>query len=154
MQKSPVERSTYDEPATAEEAVMVTLARLGRRMRSRLPGEELDFSTILLLKALLHGPMRLTSLAALVDLDASTVSRQVKHLEDRGLVERASDPDDGRASRIALSKEGRVRLEAGARRRRAFVAQLLEDWPPEDREQLRILLSRLLDHLDQHQESS
>ena len=155
MQPSAIPRPAYDEPATAEEAVMVTLALLGRRMRARLPGEELDFAAILLLKALLHGgPMRLSALAASLDLDASTVSRQVRHLEDRGLLERTSDPDDGRASRIALSEEGRVRLEAGGQRRRAFVAQLLEDWPADDREQLRLLLNRLLDNLDQHQETS
>lgn len=133
---------------------MVTLGRLGRRMRSRLPGEELDFAAILLLKALVPGPLRLSSLAAKLDVDASTVSRQVRHLEDRGLVERAGDPDDGRASRIALSAEGRVRLDAGGKRRRAFVAQLLDDWPADDREQLRLLLNRLLDDLDHHQETS
>jgi DNA-binding MarR family transcriptional regulator len=143
----------YDEPATAEDAVMVTLARLGRRMRQRLPGEELDFAAILLLKALLPGPLRLSSLAAALDLDASTVSRQVRHLEDRGLLERTSDPDDGRASQVALSAEGRTRLEHGARRRRDFVGRLLEDWPETDREHLRTLLTRLLDELDQHKES-
>ena len=154
MQPSAIPRPAYDEPATAEEAVMVTLALLGRRMRSRLPGEELDFAAILLLKALMHGGhMRLSALAASLDLDASTVSRQVRHLEDRGLLERTSDPDDGRASRITLSEQGRVRLEAGARRRRAMVAQLLEDWPDRDREQLRVLLNRLLDDLAQHQET-
>lgn len=154
MQPSAIPRPAYDEPATAEEAVMVTLALLGRRMRARLPGEELDFAAILLLKALMHGgPMRLSALAASLDLDASTVSRQVRHLEDRGLLERTSDPDDGRASRITLSEQGRVRLEAGARRRRAMVAQLLEHWPDRDREQLRVLLNRLLDDLAQHQET-
>ena len=147
--------SSYDDPATAEEAVMVTLARLGRRMRQRLPGEELEFTAIVLLKTLHHrGPLRLSVLATLLEVDASTVSRQVRHLEDRGLLERACDPDDGRASRIALSEEGRVRLESGARRRRAFVAQLLESWPPEDREQLRLLLNRLNDDLAHHQETS
>jgi len=154
MQSPATERPTYDEPATAEEAVMVFLVRLGRRMRSRLPGEELDFSAILLLKALVRGPLRLSSLATLLDLDASTVSRRVRHLEDRGLLERTGDPDDRRASRIALSEEGRIRLEAGGRRRRAFVAELLEEWPPDDREQLRLLLTRLLDDLDRHQETS
>ena len=134
---------------------MATLARLGRRMRQRLPGEELEFTAIVLLKTLLHrGPMRLSALATDLAVDASTVSRQVRHLEDRGLVERACDPDDGRASRIALSEEGRVRLESGGQRRRAYVAQLLESWPPEDREQLRILLNRLNDDLAQHQETS
>jgi DNA-binding MarR family transcriptional regulator len=143
----------YDEPATAEDAVMVTLARLGRRMRQRLPGEELDFAAILLLKALLPGTLRLSSLAAALDLDASTVSRQVRHLEDQGLLERTSDPDDGRASQVALSAEGRTRLENGARRRRAIVGQLLEDWPDADRERLRTLLNRLLGELDRHKES-
>ncbi|HEX6246281.1 MAG TPA: MarR family winged helix-turn-helix transcriptional regulator [Nocardioidaceae bacterium] len=146
-------RPSYDAPATAEEAVMVTLARLGRRMRQRMPGEELDFGRILLLKALLRGPLRLSALAAALELDASTVSRQVRHLEDQGLLERAPDPDDARASRIALSPEGRTRLEAGAERRRAFVSELLADWPHEDREHLRTLLNRLLDHLD-HQETA
>lgn len=100
------------------------------------------------MKALLRGPLRLTDLAAAVELDASTVSRQVRHLEDRGLLERTGDPDDGRASRIALSAEGRTRLEAGAERRRAFVGRLVEDWPSGDRERLRLLLNRLLDELD------
>lgn len=131
---------------------MVTLARLGRRMRQRHPGEELDFGAILLMKSLLHGPMRLSSLAGTLDLDASTVSRHVRHLEERGLLERSSDPEDGRASRVGLSALGRQRLEAGAERRRAFVGALLVDWPPEDREHLRLLLNRLLDELD-HQET-
>jgi DNA-binding MarR family transcriptional regulator len=153
MQPSAITRPSYDEPATAEEAVMVTLARLGRRMRSRLPGEDLDFAAIYLLKALVLGPLRLTGLAAALDLDASTVSRQVRHLEDRGLVERTGDPDDGRACRIALSDEGRTRLDRGARRRRDFVGGLLESWDPAEREQLRVLLTRLLTELDHHKET-
>jgi DNA-binding MarR family transcriptional regulator len=133
---------------------MVTLARLGRRMRQRMPGEELDFAAILLMKALAQrGPLRLSALAAVLDVDASTVSRQVRHLEDRGLLERTEDPDDGRASRIALSEQGQTRLDAGARRRRALVGDLLETWAPEDREHLRVLLNRLLDGLDHHQET-
>jgi len=131
---------------------MVTLARLGRRMRQRMPGEELDFSAILLLKALLRGPLRMSALAAALELDASTVSRQVRHLEDRGLLERTSDPDDRRASQVALSEKGRARLEEGAARRRAMVSDLLRAWPGEDRERLRQLLTRLLDDLD-HQET-
>lgn len=134
---------------------MVTLARLGRRMRQRLPGEELEFTAIVLLKTLHHqGPLRLSALASLLEVDASTVSRQVRHLEERGIVERTDDPDDGRAFRIALSQEGRVRLESGAQRRRDFVARLLDSWPAEDRERLRVLLNRLNDDLVHHQETS
>lgn len=146
---APPTPSSYDDPATAEEAVLLTLARLGRRMRQRLPGEDLDFAAILLMKALLREPLRLSALAEVLELDASTVSRQVRHLEDRGLLERAGDPDDGRASRVSLSPEGRHRLETGGRRRRELIAALLDDWPEADREQLRDLLTRLLHSLDQ-----
>lgn len=132
---------------------MLTLARLGRRMRQRMPGEELDFAAILLLKALAPGPMRVSALAGALDLDASTVSRQVRQLEDRGLLERTSDPDDGRACQVALSDLGRTRLELGAQRRRAFVADLLHDWSDDDREHLRVLLNRLVDDLDLHKET-
>ncbi len=154
VQPSPLSPPT-EAPATAEEAVLLTLGRLGRRMRSHFPGEDLDFSAILLLKTLLHGgPMRLSVVAGHLGLDASTVSRQVRQLEERGLVQRACDPDDGRASRIALSTEGTVSLEAGAERRRVFVAELLADWPADDREHLRLLLTRLLDSLDHLQENA
>jgi DNA-binding MarR family transcriptional regulator len=152
MQPSPSPRSASD-VRTAEDAVMLTLARLGRKMRQRLPGEVLDFGTILLMQALARGPVRVTDLAAALELDPSTVSRQVRQLEERGLVERTDDPDDRRAYRIGLSGEGRSRLDAGAARRRAFVGDLLGGWRPEDREQLRLLLNRLLDELD-HQETT
>lgn len=139
------------EPATAEDAVLMATIRVGRRMRQRLPGEELEFSLIALLKALAHrGALRLTDLAGVLDLDASTVSRHVRTLEERGLVARTTDPDDGRATRLALTDEGRERLEAGAARRRALVAELLEDWSAEDRETLRRLLTRLADDVLEH----
>lgn len=139
------------EPATVEEAVLTATIRVGRRMRQRLPGEELEFSLIALLKTLAHrGALRLTDLAGDLDLDASTVSRHVRTLEERGLVARTTDPDDGRATRLALTDEGRERLEAGASRRRALIAELLEDWTPEDRETLRRLLTRLADDVQEH----
>lgn len=139
------------EPASVEEAVLTATIRVGRRMRQRLPGEELEFSLIALLKTLAHrGALRLTDLAGDLDLDASTVSRHVRTLEERGLVARTTDPDDGRATRLALTDEGRERLEAGASRRRALIAELLEDWTPEDRETLRRLLTRLADDVQEH----
>lgn len=139
------------EPASVEEAVLTATIRVGRRMRQRLPGEELEFSLIALLKTLAHrGALRLTDLAGDLDLDASTVSRHVRTLEERGLVARTTDPDDGRATRLALTDEGRERLEAGASRRRALIAELLEDWTPEDREALRRLLTRLADDVQEH----
>jgi DNA-binding MarR family transcriptional regulator len=75
---------------------------------------------------------RLKDLAALAGLDASTVSRETAHLIARGLVERRSDPLDGRAARLALTDRGRERL---CSLRTAVLDQLrgaMESWHPED----------------------
>jgi len=132
------------EPATVEDAVMAAAVRVGRRMRQRFPGEDLDFSLFVLLKTVAHrGPLRLSALATVMDLDASTVSRHVKHLEDRGLLERSTDPDDGRASQVAVSADGQARLAAGAARRRDLIDSAIADWSDQDREDLRRLLHQL-----------
>jgi DNA-binding MarR family transcriptional regulator len=132
------------EPATAEEAVMTATVRVGKRLRQRLPGDEFDFSSLALLKTVaLDGPMRLSAVATALHLDASTVSRQVRSLEDRGLLERTTDPDDGRASRVTVTSQGLRSLEEGGARRRALIGEVLADWDDADRETLRALLHRL-----------
>jgi DNA-binding MarR family transcriptional regulator len=132
------------EPATVEDALMVAMARVGRRLRQRLPGDDLDFSSLILLKTVAHfGPLRVSAIAAELDLDASTVSRHVRSLEDRGLLERSTDPADGRASRVAISSRGAAGIEASATRRRELIGSLLADWNDADRESLRRLLHQL-----------
>ena len=137
------------EPRSAEEAVMTAMISLGRRLRSRLPGDEVDFAAVPLLKTLhRHGSMRTSALAGLLDLDASTVSRQARHLESRGLLARTGDPDDKRASQVAVSAAGAACLERHTGRRRELIGSILADWSAEDRERLRALLSRFQDDLD------
>ena len=87
--------------------------------------------------------MRVSALAAELDLDASTVSRHVKSLEDRDLLERSTDPDDGRASQVAISAHGTASVEASATRRRELIGSILGDWSDADRESLRRLLHQL-----------
>jgi DNA-binding MarR family transcriptional regulator len=55
-------------------------------------------------------PVRTTELAAAMALGRSTVSRHAARLDELGLVQRTLDPDDGRASLLALSAEGRRTL--------------------------------------------
>jgi DNA-binding MarR family transcriptional regulator len=125
---------------------MAAMARMGRRLRQRTPGDDtdLDFSTFVLLKTVAHlGPMRLSALAAELSLDASTVSRHVKSLEDAGLLERTTDPDDGRAFQVALSDTGCARIETAVARRRELIGSLLAHWDDQDREDMRRLLHQL-----------
>ena len=129
---------------TAEDAFMQLMLAMGRRFRSRIDGDTVDPSQAALLYALkCHGSMRLGDLAEVMQLDASTVSRHVQQLGDRGLIERESDPVDGRARIIALSRAGAASLKKSFDQRRAFLTAALADWDDADRERLRHDLTRL-----------
>jgi DNA-binding MarR family transcriptional regulator len=149
MQTSPfVLSEPIPEPETAEDALMSLMMALGRRMRHRQPGDEIDYSAFPILKLLSHqGPMRLSALAQVLGLDASTVSRHARQLEDRGLLERTEDPDDGRASRVTVSERGNSCLASGFKARRQLVTSALDGWTDEERETLRLLLHRFVESL-------
>src|SRR2546421_3316121 len=85
-----------------EKKIIGTLGReiriLVRRMTSLYNSMEiLDRSAVLLLAELQsQGPLGISMLATNLQLDISTASRQTAALEAKGLVERLSDPEDGR----------------------------------------------------------
>jgi DNA-binding MarR family transcriptional regulator len=135
-------------PETAEDALLSVLMALGRRLRQRQPGDVIDYSAFPILKLLTHqGPMRLSGVAAVLGLDASTVSRHVRQLEERGLLERTGDPDDGRASRVTVSEHGHDCLAQGFETRRQMISSALDGWTEEERETLRCLLQRVIEQL-------
>ena len=135
-------------PETAEDALMSLMMALGRRLRQKQPGDAVDFSAFPILKLLSHqGPMRVSALAQVIGLDASTVSRHVKQLEDRGLLERTEDPDDRRASQVTVSEQGASCLTAGFAARRGVVSHALEELSAEERETLRGLVARVTESL-------
>jgi DNA-binding MarR family transcriptional regulator len=117
-------------------------------MRQRQPGDVIDYSAFPLLKLLSHqGPMRVSAIAQVLGLDASTVSRHAKQLEDRGLLERTEDPDDGRASRVAVSEQGNTSLAQAFETRRHVISSALDGFAADERETLRALLDRLVQTL-------
>jgi DNA-binding MarR family transcriptional regulator len=138
-----MQTSPYESPATAEDAVMGTLMALGRRMRQRMTDDTLDFSVVPILKVLSScGAMRLSSLADALELDASTVSRHVKQLQDRGYLARTTDPDDGRASQIEVTDAGREAFHEHFARRKDLITAVLDRWSETERETLRSCLDR------------
>lgn len=141
--------------ATAEDAFFEALLVLGRRMRQRLPGDELDYSLVPALRVLWEsGPVRHTELAERLLLDASTVSRKVHQLEERGLVTVTPDTHDARARRVTLLPEGHAVLEQLLARRRSIITCVLETWPAEDRTRLHELLDRFNNDLHEHDEAT
>ena len=95
------------------------LLRRSRAISARLASElhpDLDGAAYGLLALLQDGgPLRASDLVARLGLDKSTVSRQVASLVDLGLVDRAADPDDGRAQVLTPSAEGSARLAGSVR---------------------------------------
>jgi DNA-binding MarR family transcriptional regulator len=122
------------------------LLRRSRAMSARLAAElhpELDGAAYGLLALLQDaGPLRASDLVARLGLDKSTVSRQVASLVALGLVDRAADPEDGRAQVLTPSAEGAVRLSKIREARRARWEADLSDWAPEDVATLGRLLGR------------
>jgi len=93
----------------------------------------LDKASFILLANLSQlGPSRASALAEAVHSDPSTVSRQVAALVKDGLVERRADPDDGRASVLALTEAGERLLEERRKLRNAALARLFTDWSEAD----------------------
>lgn len=130
------------------DSVLHTAMSIGRLMRQRIVGDQLEPAAYWVLKHLDRGSMRITELAASIQLDTSTASRHVTQLERTGLVERSQDPDDGRAQRVGLTDEGREQLYASLARRREALADSFAEWEPADMADLDRLLSRLVTDIE------
>lgn len=114
------------------DSVLHAMLSMGRLIRQRGTGDDLEPATFWLLKNLVDGSLRVTALATCTHLDTSTVSRHVSQMERAGLIERTPDPDDGRAQRVALSEEGRHQLQAAMDRRRERLARSMDGWDTAD----------------------
>ncbi|MGH9080297.1 MAG: MarR family winged helix-turn-helix transcriptional regulator [Acidimicrobiales bacterium] len=90
-----------------------------------------------------QAPIRLSELADSVELDLSTVSRQMANLVASGLVVKVPDPEDGRASLLSLSDRGWTILEAVSEARRQALAAAMTDWTEGERTALAAGLGRL-----------
>ena len=64
-----------------------------------------------------QGPVAVSEVARRLEVDLSNASRQLRVLEDQGLVTRAADPDDRRVARVAVTAAGRASARPGARGR-------------------------------------
>ncbi len=72
------------------------------------------YDVLLELNAAPERQLRMQSLAERVVLSRTRVSRLVGEIEAAGMVERRTDPDDGRATLAAITATGRRRLRSAA----------------------------------------
>jgi DNA-binding MarR family transcriptional regulator len=92
----------------------------------------------------LVGPIRAGDLAADLALTRPTMSKQLARLEAAGLVTRSADPDDGRASLIALSPEGKRIFALLVQRGREMVDEAMQGWDAAERSRFATLTSRFV----------
>ncbi|AXG80237.1 MarR family transcriptional regulator [Streptomyces paludis] len=90
------------------------------------------------------GPQRATELAGYFGVGKATMSRQLRALEQLGLLTREPDPADGRAWLVRITDEGRARFRRVRDARRELYVQRLADW---DRAEV-AELARLLGHFN------
>jgi DNA-binding MarR family transcriptional regulator len=136
---------TADQETAGQAAVIAVadsvrdLVRAVRKSKARVTAEgraDVDSAT----RAVLHmvaagGPMRASDLAGCLHSDLSTVSRQAAALVADGLLERRSDPVDGRASLLALTGAGEAAVAVHEASRVAFFARVLDGWTEGDLKQ-------------------
>jgi DNA-binding MarR family transcriptional regulator len=128
--------TTDDEAFNALEQELGTLLRRARAMSAEMGREvhpDLDPEAYGLLAGIHdYSWARASDLALHFGLGKATVSRQLKVLAELGLIERRPDPADGRAHVLALTEEGRQRLESARTARRKRWHVVLGTWPIDD----------------------
>ncbi len=93
------------------------------------------------------GSCRSSELAAEARLSRPTASKAIARLEAAGLVERRTDPDDGRAQRLTLSVDGRVAVDGLVGVGVDLVSAAMADWSAADQAVLAELAPRLVAEL-------
>jgi len=139
------------------ETQMALLMRLGeatRRSTGGPPHRALDRAAYVILRQLeKDGPLNVSVLAAALNLDGSTVTRQVTALQNDGLIERRRDPNDGRGTVIAATALGLEQVDAVRQARRLVYGTVLKDYTPEEKRELAVVLERFTEALAEHMRS-
>jgi DNA-binding MarR family transcriptional regulator len=134
-----------------EQEVGVLIRRVRRVIgeRARAVHPDLQPSSYLLLAHLAEaGPQRASAVTEALGIDKGAVSRQLQHLVDLGLVDRAPDPADGRATLVSASADAVRRLAEVRGKRRRQLEDRLGDWSDADLDQLVTALGRYNRSLD------
>ncbi|HEY3870504.1 MAG TPA: MarR family winged helix-turn-helix transcriptional regulator [Actinocrinis sp.] len=105
--------------------------------------DRLERSAFILLSRIeAEGPMSIGQLAEAFALDTSTVNRQTAAMLRGGVAERIADPDGGIARKIRITAEGSRRLLKEREWSVDGLRRVLQEWKPEDVEQLLSALTR------------
>ncbi|MEU5208442.1 MarR family transcriptional regulator [Streptomyces sp. NPDC020742] len=124
------------EPTELAGRLRAVIQELLPLLRERRRHPDLTPSRLAALAALAaHGPLRVSALAARMNIALSTTSRMVDLLDGCGWIARRTDPADQRATLISLSDEGLAVLRAVRRETTGLLAERVGRLAP-DRQRL------------------
>jgi len=131
--------------------VLSRVARLSRHLerarRTAFAASDLESWEFDVLAALRRAgsPYQLSPKALLQQtlVSSGTMTNRIDRLVERRLVERRTDPNDGRGILVVMTRHGRERVDAAISTLLRAEAELLDGLPPGDQERLSILLRKL-----------
>ena len=130
-------RSTEpDAPFDLAAGLRLAVMRLARRLRQSADTGITPSMLSALSSIERLGPLSLGDLASAERVTPATLSVIVGRLERAGLIERESDPADGRVVLVSVSPHGKRLMERSRRRKTAYLARGLERLDTSDREAL------------------
>ncbi|CAM3110930.1 MarR family transcriptional regulator [Paenibacillus lupini] len=116
-----------------ESQISIFIRRAEAARLSNIMGKEMDRSSYLILQHLEKaGAVAIKTISTILQLDISTVSRQIAALESKGLIRRLTDPNDARISLLELTEEAPSLLAEVRESREVFFKQLLSDWSEDE----------------------
>jgi DNA-binding MarR family transcriptional regulator len=125
------------------------LTLISRHQLARAAAGVLERSAYLILGRIdATGPMTARELAEAMQLEISTVTRQVGAMLRDDLVERVADPAGGVARRLRITPTGATRLAADRDRHRTGLGKVITDWPDPDCAELCRLLRALNERIE------
>ena len=142
------------------EKAIVRIARIGggrdaARIRAERSGVFLSRPAISIISALhASGPVRLSRLSDLTDLEAPLVSREIARLCGDCYVKRAADPTDGRATIVTLTDKGRRAYLAYREATDDIVIEAFAGWRASELRTLADYLERVVTDVSRRPQSS
>lgn len=114
--------------AAAARDLRVMFSRLRRQLRDLATDDDLTPSqTAVLIRLWKEGPSSASVLAGAERVRPQSMATIVAALEQRGLIERTPDPEDGRRQLISLTTTGRRRAESNRQVREEWLARALHN---------------------------
>ena len=137
-QASAPDEGLADALVTTSFVTMAVINRIGAE-------NDLSLSLIRVLGILSDRRPRMTELADYLGLEKQTMSGLIARAEKRGLVARAPNEEDGRATDVFLTSDGAKLVKRLHVQGQQALAPLTEQLSASDRKQLQELLQRLLE---------